>query len=572
MFKAKNEKEFISYGPGDLSPERQPDGRDSAEKAKEMIEMAMREGSCFFEWTHKRADGEMFPAIVLLSRANLEEKVFLQATVWDITEFKKAEEALFQSEERYRLLAENASDVIWTTDINARFTYISPSVTKLRGFSVEEAMAQSIAEALTPSSLEVATQVFAEELALEQEGRGNLTVMRTLELEQICKDGSTVWTEVGSTFIRDDKGKAIGIVGVGRNINERKEAEKTLQRSEEHFRSLIESSSDMIIIMNNEGTISYGSPSTERLLGYNPENEEWINKSIFDFVHSDDVSKAINAFTQGMQNPGIPQCVELRAKHKDGSWVNVEVVGKNLLENSSVQGVIANVRDVTERKKAEDQIKASLVEKELLLKEIHHRVKNNMQIINSLLSLQSKYITDKKALDSFQETRSRVLSMALVHEELYRSGDLSRISVSHYIESIAKHLFETYNTNPELVTLKTSIENVHLGIDMAVPFGLIISELISNALKHAFPDGRKGEITIDLHQDKDLLHLMIRDNGVGMSQEVNLDDPDTFGLMLVSVLEKQLDASVAFERDKGTTAKIDFKVKEQPDRLASPKV
>jgi two-component sensor histidine kinase len=223
--------------------------------------------------------------------------------------------------------------------------------------------------------------------------------------------------------------------------------------------------------------------------------------------------------------------------------------------------------------KAEDLIETSLREKELLLKEIRYRVKNNMQVINSLLSLQSKYITDKKALESFKETRGRVLAMALVHEELYSSGDLSKISVSHYIETMANQLFRVHNIDHEIVTIKTSVEDVVLGIDMAIPCGLIISELISNTLKHAFPDGRRGEIFIGLHQDKDsIIHLMVKDNGMGMPQDVNLDDPDTLGLLLVKILARQLDASVAVEREGGTTIKLDFKVKEQPDSMISPKV
>ncbi len=249
-------------------------------------------------------------------------------------------------------------------------------------------------------------------------------------------------------------------------------------------------------------------------------------------------------------------------------WNSANIYTK---DGTTLIATIAQGQDITDRKLAEDQVKTSLVEKELLLKEIHHRVKNDMQIINSLLSLQCKYITDKKTLKSFQDTSNRVLAMALVNEELYSSGDFLRISISHYIGSITKQLFDTYNINPEMVTLKTSIEDVLLGIDMAIPCGLLISELISNALKHAFPDGRKGEITIDLYQDKDFLHLTLRDNGVGMPREVNFDDPETFGLLLINILAKQLDVDITFERDKGTTVKVGFKVKEQPDRMAPPK-
>jgi PAS domain S-box-containing protein len=222
-----------ALGPPTAEEEATYYSQEQVRKLREYARLAIEEGKNFkYDLEANLPSGRhvFYSATMQPVRGANGLVVKLIGTVQDVTERKKAEETLCQSEERYRLLAENASDVIWTTDMDLRTTYISPSVTRMRGFSVEEAMAQSIAEILTPSSLEVATQVFAEEIALEQEGQGNLAAMRTLELEIVCKDGSTIWTEVSVTFIRDAKGKAIGLVGVDRDITERKQAEDELKK------------------------------------------------------------------------------------------------------------------------------------------------------------------------------------------------------------------------------------------------------------------------------------------------------------------------------------------------------
>jgi len=220
-------------------------------------------------------------------------------------------------------------------------------------------------------------------------------------------------------------------------------------------------------------------------------------------------------------------------------------------------------QEITERKRAEEQIKASLKEKEVLLKEIHHRVKNNMQIVSSLLNLQSRHIKDKQALEMFRESQNRVRSMALVHEKLYGSKDLARIDFAGYIKSLAQSLYQSYETDPGRVALKVKVEGSFLDVNIAVPCGLIINELVSNALKHAFPPSweGKGKIEISLHPtDDNEIELIVSDNGIGFSKDLDIRGTESLGLLLIFILvEDQLKGKIKLDRRKGTKYKIKFK-------------
>jgi two-component sensor histidine kinase len=215
--------------------------------------------------------------------------------------------------------------------------------------------------------------------------------------------------------------------------------------------------------------------------------------------------------------------------------------------------------EVAERKRAEELIKTSLNEKEVLLKEIHHRVKNNLQVISSLLNLQSGYVEDQGAREIFLDSQNRVRSMALVHEKLYRSQDLARVDLADYIQNLATFLFRSYRTSSGGVTLNIQAEDVSLGIDAAVPCGLILNELISNALKYAFPNGQAGEVSVQLRADGDhQVNLIVADNGVGIAPDLDIQTTTSLGLQLVNTLTSQLDGTLQINSHEGTEFKIIF--------------
>ena len=226
-------------------------------------------------------------------------------------------------------------------------------------------------------------------------------------------------------------------------------------------------------------------------------------------------------------------------------------------EGNIIAGIVV-FPDITEIKQAERKIKASLFEKEILLKEIHHRVKNNLQIISSLLNLQAGNLRDSEFYPLFKESQNRVRSMALVHEILYQSDDLAKIDFSDYVSKLSTYLFRSYGVNPGKIILNLNVKNIFLEVDRAIPCGLIINELLSNVLKYAFPDG-KGKVSVDFQPGKeDDFLLEVRDDGIGLPEEVDFKEAETLGLNLVTNLVEQLDGEIKIARDGGTGFEIRF--------------
>jgi two-component sensor histidine kinase len=218
------------------------------------------------------------------------------------------------------------------------------------------------------------------------------------------------------------------------------------------------------------------------------------------------------------------------------------------------------VKEILERRCAESELKQSLAEKDLLLKEIHHRVKNNLQIISSLLNLQSRKLTDNDALNSFNESNNRIRSIATLHEQLYRSKDLSRINFGAYIENMTDNLLRLYGVRRDWVKIIINSELVLLDINKAIPCGLIVNELISNAIKHGFPNHRAGEIRINFHKADNKFVLTVSNNGVQFPPDLDINNCSTLGLELVSSLCRQLKGKLSLIREGITEFQLEFRL------------
>jgi two-component sensor histidine kinase len=249
---------------------------------------------------------------------------------------------------------------------------------------------------------------------------------------------------------------------------------------------------------------------------------------------------------------------EIRARRKDGTEFPAEAsISKVQVGGHAMFTVI--LRDVTDRVLTEDRIRASLREKDALLKEIHHRVKNNLQVVSSLLGLQSRVVSDPETRKMFQESQNRIHSMALLHESLYQSQSLSQINFPEYIRQLAAHLFHSYGVAADRIHLRTDLDNLLLHLDAAMPCGLIINELVSNSLKYAFPDGRKGEIRIELREYADrTARLLVADNGVGLTADVDWVNTRSLGLRLVRTLAQQLNAKIEVNSSAGMEVRLAF--------------
>jgi len=270
----------------------------------------------------------------------------------DITERKQAEELLKQREAQYRLLADHMKDYVWLMDLNLQWTYISPSGEKLLGYTLKELQQLPLDKLLTATSYKIVMDTFL----IRMETVLTVPYLETLlELECRCKDGRTLWIESTLSFIRDDNGNPLSLLGEGRDITDRKRAEKKLRDEEQRFRAFVEHSSDMIVLVNLEGVITYVNPAIESVLGFKPE--ERIGAYGFEIVHPDDINALVDVFNTLSKDTNYPVIKgELRLRHKDGSWRTLEAVGSNQINNNVVEYIIINYRDITERKRAEEAL------------------------------------------------------------------------------------------------------------------------------------------------------------------------------------------------------------------------
>ena len=342
----------------------------------------------------------------------------------------------------------------------------------------------------------------------------------------------------------------------------RKQADE-LRESETKYRLLAENMRDVIFVQDMNLNITYFSPSAEQLFGYS--SRELAKLKLEDIFTESSYKKAVDTFKQHAKQPRsrafeIP-LLEFEYVKKDGSTFWCEMRPAFLRdEKGNLIGIQSLLRNITERKKVEERIKKDLMEKEILIKEIHHRVKNNLNVVISLLSLQAGQIKSKEqALKAFQDSINRIYVMALVHEQLYHTDDLTRIAMKPYIEAMIKELLQTHGMT-ETVSPNLQIDRLYMDINTAIPCGLILNEVVTNAMKYAFKEGQEGQLTIKFRLDNKTqqYHLDLRDNGPGLPKGYDTKQLKTLGFQLIQILVKQVHGHCEIHGKKGTHYKISF--------------
>ncbi len=345
------------------------------------------------------------------------------------------------------------------------------------------------------------------------------------------------------------------IQGISRQISEylfRKRFAEELKHSEERMRSLVENSPDIITIVDKNAIVQFINNNT-----YDYTIEEMVGKKFYKFIQSKYHRKFRKVINNVFKNKRAIS-IETTEERKDGSIVWYENHIAPILRDNKVDSIMVITRDITNRI-MEGKLRVSLEEKDVLLQEIHHRVKNNLQVISSLLNIQSKRLEDKQALEFFKKSQDRVQSMALIHEKLYRSEDITKIDFGNYVEELTTQLSISHGLDRKSIRWKIDIENIFFDLTLAIPCGLIINELVSNSLKHAFPKDRKGEIYIKMSiQRRKKVTLLIGDDGIGFEREMDFSQIDTLGLQLVNTLVRQINGSISLNKDKKAEYRIIF--------------
>jgi PAS domain S-box-containing protein len=465
----------------------------------------------------------------------------------DISRQQSAWQMLQESEKQYRLMVEQSRDLISRHTSDGVFLYASPAVLTLLDYKAEDLIGRSISGYLHPDDLvriETKYHTFAGALAL---GAFTYRIRK--------RDGIYVWFEtVGRTIPDPSTDETREIIAVSRNVDRRKDAEELLRR----YGFIVNTAREFMTMINR--TYVYEAANDAYCMAHGKVRGEIVGQTVASVWGDETFSTVIKKY--------LDQAFAGEEVHYE-SWFTFEKLGRRCFDvkyypYTNMKGEVTHCvvvsLDTTAYKTAEESTRRSLDEKELLLKEVHHRVKNNLQIISSLLNLQLNVITNKETREMVRESQNRVRSMALIHEKLYQSGNLAQIGLEEYLRSLTRDLFRSYGASG--VNLRMEVEEIRLDVDTAIPCGLMVNELVSNALKYAFPDGKEGEILVKCTQvSRDRVALTVADNGAGLPEDVERKAGESLGFQLIHLLVKQLRGTLDIVRGGGTTFQITFPVR-----------
>jgi PAS domain S-box-containing protein len=489
----------------------------------------------------------------------------LIAQVIDITERKDSEQKLRLTQARLSAILNNLPNVA-IYEYGENINFVSENIMDILGYPAEEFMKdeQLFSDLMYPEDI----KKYDTNVANWKKDGASGVISNDIRVRN--KNGDIVWLEDHMFEITTKEGKPY-FSGIMIDITEQKKTQQRIQETETKLAAILKNLPKVVVYQAGNGK-DFISENISDMIGYT--SEDVLKEKFFfgNIIHPDDI-KTVKASLKEWHNnndEGI-LIMEFRLKKKSGDYIWIEDhMFKVYAEdgNSFLSGILI---DITERKLAEQKISQSLREKELLLKEIHHRVKNNLQVVSSLLKLQSSYAKDKHSFNILLDSQNRVRSMALVHQKLYQSKDFSQIDFSEYLKQLSDHLLNVFKDHSNNVELEINSKCFNLSIDLAIPCGLIINELISNSLKYAFLETRGGKITVDLNCDgENKYSIIVSDNGIGFPECINYKDTKSLGLQLVNTLVGQLDGTITMENHIGTTFRILFAARSPKLRANSP--
>ncbi len=487
----------------------------------------------------------------------------------DITGRKKMEEKLQKSEERYRLIAEQTGQLIYDIDLKNGRVEWAGAVTELTGYSNKEIEGLDFygwLEHIHPEDRRRVQQAL--------KNCWNTGERFDEEFRFKRKDESYFCVKNKGVYLRDEEDCICRALGVMEDVTELKQSSKNLRESEELYRSFLQNFKGISFKLGSDFTPLLVEGPLQEITGYTEEEFLSGRINLLDLIAPEDRPLLNMSREKMISSPNSIMEYEYRLRRKDGSvrWIH-ELIHNVCNASGETVFIQGYAYDITQRKKAEETLEK--VEK-IGMREIHHRIKNNLQIVSSLLSLQADKFKDKKVIEAFRESENRVISMSIIHEELYKSKDAASVDFAAYLRKLTADILHSYRTGNEKIKLLLEVDSTLLGIDTAIPLGIIINELFSNSLKYAFPEGAEGKIRISLYRNeadcqktgaatgKKVLEtpagftLIYSDKGASFPENVDFKNPGTLGLQLVNALVEQINGTIELEREKETKFTIRF--------------
>lgn len=487
-------------------------------------------------------------------------KVF--GTFQDITERKLAEKALQESEKTLSVIFNSSSDSQILTSVEPEGTYRIKAVNKsyiqaLQANNIDIPIDEIIGKTIKEIGIDVLKfdyEVY--EQILEYYNQAVESRLPVYYDDHYKSGNSEYYTKVNLVPVFDKEGICRYVLWTSHNVTESKLAEKALIEEKNYSENLINSMMDGVSVLDRQGVHITVNPSFCRIVGYT--EKELIGVGVphpyWPPEHMEEIQKALQKNMSGDFTEN-----ELVFMRKNGERFPVLISPSSILDDQGrISKFFGIIKDITERKLAEEQIKTSLAEKEILLRELYHRTKNNMQVIHSMLSLQILSSQDQKLHEILMDIQNKIQSMALVHQKLYQSRNLSSIDLKEYVKDLILYLIQSYHVNSKKFTIHSDIGNVTVLIDIAIPCGMILTELVSNALKHAFPGDRNGNIGIKIWEENDTITMLISDDGVGIPEGTDIFK--SLGLQTVyGLISHQLQGQVQVYAEDGVRWTIQFK-------------
>ena len=474
----------------------------------------------------------------------------------DISERKQGEEKLKESETKYRTIIENINDALIIHDFKGKIIDINENTCKLFGYDHHKIIGKKFSKFTTKES---AKKIKSQLKQLIKEG------FMVFDSEAKKSDGAIVPINISAKVVsKKDNGIIQSFI---RDITNRKQADEALRESKEKYHNLIEGTFDIVQSVNPDGSFNFVNRAWHETLGYTKNDLKKI--TLFDIIHPESLQKCKKLFSKVITGESITD-IEASFISKDGRKILIEGNVKPRFLNDKIIATHGFFRDVTDRKRTDEKLQSSLREKEVLLREIHHRVKNNLQIISSLLDMGSMRTSNHEAIDLFTDASAKVHTMAIIHSQLYRSERFDQIDMESHIQELVDYLSQTYAAKKGFVTSIIEQSHVRLPVIQAIPCALALNEAIANSFKHAFKEVQKGTIVISMQRSADnTIFIRGKDDGIGIPKEIDIHRADSLGLKLMrNLVQEQLNGKLQVKRNKGTEIIIEFKaLKEETNNV-----